>query len=98
MVVDPDDEWNFTYVLPNLSPDEPTQLVVPSYLQMGWCESTLYFCAASKTSRNIGDTLALTPVGSLPSHTLEHHLVPTDTEPTQTTCALPDPNQQATFL
>ena len=43
MVVAPDDEWNFTYVLPKLSPDEPMQLVVPSCLQMGWCESTSYF-------------------------------------------------------
>ena len=98
MVVNPDDEWNFTYVLPKLSPDEPTQLVVPSCLQMGWCESASYFCAASETSRNIGDTLAITPVGSLPPHPLKHHLVPTEAKPTQTPCALPDPNQQATFL
>ena len=99
MVVDPDDEWNFTYILPKLSPDEPTQLVVPSCLQMGWCKSASYLCAASEMSRDIGDTLALMPIGSLPPHPLEHHLVvPPDAEPTQLPCTLPDPDQQAAFL
>ena len=73
MVIDPDNEWNFAYVLPKLSPDEPTQLVVPSCIQMGWCKSASYFCTASKTSRDISNTLALTPIRSLPPHPLEHH-------------------------
>ena len=76
MVVDPKNEWNFAYVLPKLSPNEPTQLVMPLCLQMGWCKSASYFCAASKTSHDVGDTLALTPIRPLPLHLLEHHLVP----------------------
>ena len=65
---------------------------------MGWCESASYFCTASETSRDISDTLALTPIRSLPPHPLEHHLVPPDEQHTQPQCALADPNQQATFL
>ena len=50
MVVSPEDEWNFAYVLPKLTPDEPTQLVIPSCLQMGWCKSASYFCATLETA------------------------------------------------
>ena len=76
MVNDPNDEWNFAYVLPKLMPDEPTQLVIPSCLQMGWCESTLYFCAALETAWDIGETLASQPMEMLPAHPLEDYLVP----------------------
>ena len=98
MAIDPDDKWNFVYVLPKLSPDEPTQLVMPSCLQMGWCEGASYFCAASETSHNISDTLALASIGSLPPHPLEHHLVPPEVDTNQAPYALTDTNQQATFL
>ena len=96
MVVAPDDKWNFAYVLPKLDPHEPMQLVIPSCLQMGWCDSASYFCAASETSRDISETLALTPLRDLPPHPLENHLVPTD-DP-QTVCALPESDPQAAFL
>ena len=78
MVFDPNDKWNFTYMLPKLSPDEPTHLLIPSCLQMGWCESTSYFCASSKTACNVGTTLTCNPIRSLLAHPLEHHLMPTD--------------------
>ena len=71
MVVPEDDEWNFAYVLPKASPDEPTQLVIPSSLQMGWCDSPAYFCAASETARDVAETLAAQPEGSLDEHPLE---------------------------
>ena len=58
MVVTPEDKWNFAYVLPKLVPDEPTQLAILSCLQMGWCQSASYFCAAFKTTHDISDTLA----------------------------------------
>ena len=77
MVVNPDDEWNFTYVLPKLSSDKPTHLVILSCLQMGWCESASYFCAGSKTACDVGTTLTQHPIRSLPAHPLEHHLMPT---------------------
>ena len=37
------DDYNFLYVLPQ-KPGEPTQIVVPSAMQMGWNESPPYFC------------------------------------------------------
>ena len=76
MVVAPNDEWNFAYVLPKLTPDEATQLVIPSCLQMGWCQSASYFCAASETARDVSATLANQPPGSLPAHPLEEYLLP----------------------
>ena len=76
MVVTPDDEWNFAYVLPKLQPNEPTQLVVPSCLQMGWCRSASYFCAASETARDVSQSLAEQRPGFLPEHPLETFLLP----------------------
>jgi hypothetical protein len=75
MVVPADDEWHFAYVLPKASTDEPTRLVIPSSLQMGWCDSPAYFCAASETARDVADNLAETPPGSLPAHPLEGFLI-----------------------
>jgi hypothetical protein len=76
MVVPADDEWNSAFVLPKDSPDEPTQLVIPSSLQIRWCNSPAYFCAASKTARDVGEKLETsTPIGSLPPHPLEHWLI-----------------------
>ena len=75
MVVAEEDEWHFAYVLPKASPEEPTQLVIPSSLQMGWCDSPAYFCAASETARDVAEELAATTVGSLPPHPLEGMLL-----------------------
>ena len=91
MVITPEDEWNFTYILPKLTPDEPTQLVIPSCLQMGWCQSASYFCTASETARDVSETLADQPTGSLPAHPLEEYLLP----PTFTTQTLTDTHAQA---
>ena len=76
MVVNPDIEWNFAYILPKLTPDELTQLVIPLCLQMGWCQSASYFCATSETAQDVGETLATKPMGSLPAHPLEEYLMP----------------------
>jgi hypothetical protein len=35
MVVPDKEEYNFCYVLPNIHPEDPIQIVVPSCLQMG---------------------------------------------------------------
>ncbi len=75
MVVPEEDEWHFAYVLPKEHPDEPTQLVIPSSLQMGWCDSPAYFCAASETGRDVAEELAAKPTGSLPEHPLEGMLL-----------------------
>jgi hypothetical protein len=84
MVVPQEDEWHFAYVLPKASPDEPTQLVIPSCLQMGWCDSPSYFCAASETARDVAETLAAQPMGSLAAHPLEGYLVPPSDWPEDT--------------
>jgi hypothetical protein len=65
MVVPEDNEWHFAHVLPKASLDEPTNLVIPSSLQMGWCDSPAYFCAASETALDVAETLAAKPEGSL---------------------------------
>ena len=62
------EEWNFCYVLPNMDPTAPIELVVPTSLQMGWIESPPYFCAASETARDVAAQYAETPLDSLPPH------------------------------
>jgi len=63
--------WNFCYVLPKLNDDDPTEIVCPTCLQMGWCESPPLFCTASKTARDIAQELA-DQDKPLPQHPLEH--------------------------
>ena len=55
MCVSKENAWNFAYILLKLSKDEPTQLVVPDALQMGWSKSPAFFCAATKTARDVAD-------------------------------------------
>ena len=74
------EEWNFAYVLPQHD-GEPTRLVVPTSLQMGWVESPAFFCAASETGRDVAQQYAETEVGSLPRHKfLDHSMASTDVE------------------
>ena len=61
------EEWNFAYVFPQPG-GEPTRLVVPTSLQMGWIESPPYFCAASETARDVATEYCEVPVGTLPAH------------------------------
>ena len=68
-----DDAWSFFYVLPldkvNGSMDEIKKN--PNSLQMGWCESSPFFCAVTETIRNI-ITKIVTEI--LPPHPLEHKM------------------------
>jgi len=62
MRVSSEDAWNFCYVLPKTDPDttlDETEIVVPNCLQMGWCESPPFFCAASETARDVIEALLL---------------------------------------
>jgi hypothetical protein len=61
------EEWNFSYVLPQKE-GEPTRLVVPTSLQMGWVESPPYFCAASETARDVAAKYADARLGTLEEH------------------------------
>jgi len=74
LVVSPEDAWHFCYVLP-ANNDEPIQLVVPTSLQMGWCESPAFFCTASETAHDIAQAFQdnNTP---LPEHPLENLCMP----------------------
>ena len=76
MVINLAAEWNFAYILPKLMPDEPTQLVIPLCLQMGWCESAWYFCTALEMAWDVEEALTLHPMGMLPAHPLEDYLMP----------------------
>ena len=72
MAVSEADAWNFCYVMPSDSDDTPLDdilIVVPNCLQMGWCESPPFFCAASETARDI--IMALLSEASLPPHEFE---------------------------
>jgi hypothetical protein len=75
MIVDPDEQWNFAYVLPS-RPGEPTRLVIPSALQMGWNESPAYFCATTETARDVAQTWIETST-KLPPHPMEPLTTPT---------------------
>ncbi len=78
LVVHENDAWNFCYILPPPSADTPLEeleLVVPNCLQMGWCESPPFFCAASETARDVISSLIGTP---LPPHPFETRMLPTD--------------------
>jgi hypothetical protein len=79
MVVPEKDEFNFAYVLPQPqgSKDSEPRIVVPSSLQMGWKHSPPYFCAASETGRDVGEHLLHQPIGSLPPHPFEQHILAT---------------------
>ena len=84
MGVSATDAWNFCYVLPQL--EEPENLddvliVVPNCLQMGWCESPPFFCAASETARDVITSLLTQPC--LPFHEFEPKMLGT---PTNTQC------------
>ena len=64
------EEWNFTYVLPN-HPEAPTELVVPSALQMVWTLSPCFFHMASETTFDVAESYAHERVGTLPDHPFE---------------------------
>jgi hypothetical protein len=56
MVVSNEDARNFCYILPSEDPTQTlddTQIVIPNSLQMRWCESPPFFCAASETARDV---------------------------------------------
>jgi hypothetical protein len=72
MVVPDTTDYNFAYVLPQLDPADPIMIVVPSSLQMGWKHSPPFFCAASETGRDVAQRLVQQPIGTLPTHPLEH--------------------------
>ena len=76
MNVSEEDAWSFCYVMPTLDPPtslDDVQIVVPNCLQMGWCESPPFFCAASETARDVIATLLAET--ALPPHELEHHML-----------------------
>ena len=66
------EEWNFAYVLPQKE-GEPTRLVVPTSLQMGWIESPPYFCTASETARDVAQQYVEQEVGTMPNHKFLPH-------------------------
>ncbi len=67
------EEYNFAYVLPQPE-DQPTILVIPTSLQMGWIKSPGFFCAASETSRDVANMYCQTRLGSLPLHKFDHYM------------------------
>ncbi len=64
------EEWNFANVLPQPA-GEPILLVVPTSLQTGWVDSSLYFCAATEMARDVSTKYIDMPVGMLPPNKLK---------------------------
>ncbi len=79
LMVSDHDAWNFCYMIPPASTGAPldeVDVVIPNCLQMGWCESPPFFCAASETAR---DVIASSLLGTnLPPHPFESHMLPKD--------------------
>ena len=76
MSVNTEDAWNFCYVLPSANENcalEDIEIVVPNCLQMGWCESPPFFCAASETARDVIEALLLET--QLPPHPFEDEML-----------------------
>ncbi len=78
LVVSQENAWHFCYLLPKLHIDDPTELVVPTCLQMGWLESPPLFCTTSETARDIAQEL-LDSKKTLPPHALEQFCLPPST-------------------
>jgi hypothetical protein len=67
-------EWNFSYVLPQC-PGQPSYLVLPTSLQMGWVESPPFFCMASEMARDVAHDYCETKLGTLPSQKLTNYVI-----------------------
>jgi hypothetical protein len=65
---------DFLYVLLQ-EEGHPIQLVVPTLLQMGWVESSPYFCAATEMAQDVATNYIETLVNLLPQHRLEKYVV-----------------------
>jgi hypothetical protein len=83
MVVNTEDSWNFCYTLPppsKTTPIEEIEIVVPTSLQMGWCESPPFFCTATETGRDIIHELSKR-MDQLPHHAMEHYMLNNNIQP-----------------
>jgi len=70
MLVSNEEAWNFCYIMPSPLPPhniDDIKIFVPNSLQMGWCESPPYFCAATETARDVIYHL-LASAHQLPNH------------------------------
>jgi hypothetical protein len=69
------------YEMPPRPNNTERHFVIPSALQMGWTNSSAYFCNATEASREIARRLLALSVehGILPPHELEHHCAPGNT-------------------
>jgi hypothetical protein len=77
MVVDEKDSWNFCYTIPppsKTTPIEDIEIVVPTSLQMGWCESPPFFCAATETGRDVIQAL-FQRLQQIPAHPMENYMM-----------------------
>lgn len=61
------EEWNFCHVLPQPK-GEPVKLVIPISLQMGWVDSSTYFCAALEMAQDLAMVYPKTVMGTMPVH------------------------------
>jgi len=79
LVVSEENAWHFCHLLPKVHPDGPTEIVVPTCLQMGWCESLPLFWMASETAQDITQEY-LDGNTTLAPHKLENLCMPLSTQ------------------
>jgi hypothetical protein len=72
MVVEPGQQFNFTYILPG---EGPVQLAIDAALLMGWCNSPGFFCTATESGCILAYRILDSNTQLLP-HSLEHWFFP----------------------
>ena len=76
MKVPEDHKWNFSYVMPDKE-GERTRIVVPSALQMGWCQSPAFFFTAMEAAKEVMTRAKETKQKFGPSQ-MEHFMEPAE--------------------
>ena len=76
MKVPEDQKWNFAYVMPDKEGDRK-RIVVTSYLHMGWCQSSEFFCTATEASKEVMTQARATNQKFGPSQ-MEHFIEPAE--------------------
>jgi hypothetical protein len=76
IIVEQTSRWNFCYLMPD-PPGSQIRIVIPSALQMGWMESSPYFCTVTETEREFIQWLADQKI-DCPPHPLKKYMLPQD--------------------
>ena len=65
------------YIMPDTK-GERTCIVVSSALQMGWCQSPVYFCDTTETAKEVMESLQEEDAPVVGLFEMEQHMTPTE--------------------